>query len=276
MEYLREYLLAEGLSPRSVKHYLGAARRADAWFVERGWDLTAASAVEISAYVAELPRSFASRNLTRAALRHFWACAGRADPPLRALRVPTKPAMVCKALDEGDARILAKAALAHGGREGLAVALALYLGLRREEVATLRWDAFTDGWVHVMGKGDRPRDLPVAPLVAELLAAHQRQGAYLFVGRWGGHVSPATIWEWFRRIADDAGLGLVSTHIARHTCLATANDRTGDLRSTQDWAGHANPAVTAGYTRTTKVALVRVMLAIDYDAAARAALDDDA
>ena len=33
--------------------------------------------------------------------------------------------------------------------------------------------------------------------------------------------------------------------------IATANDATGDLRATQDFARHAHPETTAIYTRTT-------------------------
>lgn len=145
MDELREHLVGEGLSPRSVKHYLGATRRAIEWFDRQGWALAEASAVQVAEYVAQLPRTFSSRNLARAALRHYWAFAGRVDPPLRALRVPPKPAMVCKALDEGDARILAIRRRGPGRPGGPGVVLALYLGLRHEEVATLRWVAFTDG-----------------------------------------------------------------------------------------------------------------------------------
>jgi len=248
-----------------VKHYIGGARRALAWFEGQGWDLRHATAAQVADYLATLPRTWASRNLTRASLRHYWASVGRLDPPLRALRVPPKPRMVCRALDEDDARILSKAARAHGGREGLAVALGLYLGLRREEIATLRWDAFDGGWLTVMGKGERSRTLPVSPVVAELLATVERTGPYVFAGRFAGPVSTATVWEWTRRLSAAAGLAAVPTHVLRHTNLATANDRTGDLRSTQEWAGHVNPAQTSGYTRTTARRLTAVMDAITYD-----------
>lgn len=266
MADVREHLLAEGLSPRTVRHYLGAIGRAAEWFDARGLDLSQASAVDVAAYVEHLPRTWATRNLVRASLCHYWRALGRHDPPVRALRVPPKPRMVCKALERDDARLLAKAARSHGGREGLAVAVALYMGLRREEVARLRWDDLTDGWLRVMGKGDRTRTLPVHPVVVELLDAHDRAGPYLFTGRYGGHVNPATIWQWMRDVSTAAGLGPVPTHVARHTMLAEANDRTGDLRSTQEWAGHGDPSVTSGYTRTTARRLTAVMEAIDYEA----------
>lgn len=174
--------------------------------------------------------------------------------------------MVCRALDPDDARILAKAGRTARGPAGLAVALALYLGLRREEMAALRWDAFRAGWVTIVGKGDRSRTLPVHPVVTDLLAKHPRTDeTWVFPGRDRPHVSPATIWEWIRNVAEAAGVGQVPPHQLRHTCLATANDSTGDLRSTQEWAGHSRPETTAGYTRTTAKRLTAVMEALDYE-----------
>ncbi|MGH9178819.1 MAG: tyrosine-type recombinase/integrase, partial [Acidimicrobiales bacterium] len=245
------------------------------WCSAKGWDLRTLPPSGVAAYVDTLPRTWATRNVVRAALARYWVFTKRRNPPLAAIRVPPKPRMVCRALEPGDARILAKAARELGGPQGLAVVLGLYLGLRREEVATLRWDAFRDGWVTIVGKGDRSRSLPVSPKVAELLAAHPRRSeVWVFPGRGRPHITPSTVWEWTRTVAVLAGVGAVPPHVLRHTCLATANDTTGDLRSTQDWAGHTRPETTAGYTRTTARRLKSVMMSIDYEAAA-AHLDDE-
>lgn len=259
--------MAAGLAPRTVSHYLGAIRRAEEWFGARGLDLSQATAIQTADYLESLPRTWATRNLTRASLRHYWEWSEHLAAPVRALRVPPKPRMVCRALDDDDARMLAKAARAHGGREGVAVALALYQGMRREEVATCRWECFSDGWLTIMGKREKVRTIPVHNEVATLLDSHPRQGPYLFVGRGArSHVTPATVWAWFREMADRAGLGKVPTHVGRHTNIALIVDKTGDLRSAQEWAGHESPGQTAGYSRATKRRLQAVVAAIDYDA----------
>jgi len=59
----------------------------------------------------------------------------------------------------------------------------------------------------------------------------------------------------------------VRPHELRHTALATALDRTKDLRAVMTFAGHARPETTAGYTRTTRKRLEAVVAAIDYEAA---------
>lgn len=219
----------------------------------------------MSEYVATQPPTWSSRKGLRSALKHYWEFVARDRPPLRAIRVPPKPEMVCRALDEDDARILAKAARATGGLQGFAVALGLYAALRREEIATLRWDCFgEDGWMTVQGKGEKTRTIPVHPVVSEMCQALPRAGVFMFPGRFDHHVNPATIWQWIRELADEAGVGKVKPHQLRHTCLATQNDNTGDLRSVQHFAGHSRPETTSGYTRSTRRRLAAVVASLDY------------
>ena len=172
--------------------------------------------------------------------------------------------MVCKALDQDDARALVRAARTRGDRKGLAVLLGLYQGLRRAEIAALPWSAIgDDGWVTVVGKGSKTRVIPLHPVVLAALEAVPREGEYLFPGRFGGHVAGATVWDWAGEVAVDAGV-TTKLHWLRHTALATQNDATGDLRTVQHFAGHSKPQTTAGYTRASRRRLQDAVLAIDY------------
>jgi len=103
-------LVGIGLSPRTVRQYMHTITRAQDWFVVQGWDLATAGPEQVAAFLETKPTTHATRNLLRAAFTHYWDDIGRADPPIRALRVPPKPPMVCRALSEQDVRILAKAA----------------------------------------------------------------------------------------------------------------------------------------------------------------------
>jgi integrase len=257
-------LLYAGLSPRTVAAYVAVVMAAEQWFVARLWILAEATSAQVSAYSATKPRTFASQNLLRAALVRYWRMAGHPRPPVGALRVPPKPAMTCRALDEDDARILAKTARARGDPRGLAVLLGMYQALRREEIATLPTAAFDGDWMTVVGKGSKSRTIPLHAVVGTALDALPLAGEYVFPGRFGGPVSPATIWEWIREVADEAGVGPVRPHWLRHTCLATQNDATGDLRAVQAFAGHSRPETTAGYTRATRRRLIAVSRALDY------------
>ncbi len=257
-------LLARGLAQRTAKLYAVTIRRAERWWCQQGATLAAATPVEVVLYVRLQPETWATRKSLRSALGHYWEMVERHDPPLRAIRLPPKPVMVCKALEPDDARILAKAALARDDDLGLAVALGLYEALRREEIATMPWSAFDGDWLTVTGKGTVTATIPVHPKVKTLLERKPREGTWLFPGRFGGPVSPATIWAWVRIVATEAGVTGVTPHVLRHTSLSTANDATGDLRTVQAFARHSSPLTTSGYTRATKARLQTVVDSLDY------------
>ena len=157
-----------------------------------------------------------------------------------------------------------------GDREGLAVLFGLYAGLRRAEIASLRWRQIDAGWVTVLGKGDVERSIPLHPVILEALGGlsscvEAPQGRdWIFPGRFGGPTHPTTVWGWVRTIAESAGLGPIATHVLRHTALAVANDNTHDLRAVQELAGHARPETTAGYTRVRGQRLEATVRAITY------------
>lgn len=263
----RRLLYEQELGRRTVDVYARLIIRAEAWCEERGADLATADAELVQEWVdTEVPRSTSSRRQARSALDHYWRMVERPAPPLWVVRVPRTPLYVCRALDEGDAATLARAARARGDRQGLAVLLGLYVALRASEIAAVRWGDIGGGWLKVIGKGDQPAELPLHPIVLGALDRLPRaDDTWVFPGRFGGSVHPTTVWTWARAVADQAGLGQVPTHVLRHTCLATANDATGNLRATQSFARHVKPETTARYTRTTARRLTSVMEAIDYD-----------
>jgi integrase/recombinase XerD len=264
-ELFTEASTARGLARKTISVYLVALRKAD-----RSIDVDACTAEELRTYADTLPRTRWSRALLRSSLLAYWRATGRVDGPAGAIPVPSKPRMACRALEDADAAALAAAAGLRGDLKGLAVLLGLYTGLRRSEIASLRWsDVDATGWVTVVGKGDVTRTFPLHDELRAVLATTARRPArrghdWIFRGRWGEPVHPTTIWLWVREVADAAGLGAVPTHVLRHTALATALDNCRDLRAVQELAGHARPETTAGYTRVTRRRLVEAVTAIHY------------
>ncbi len=258
-EAFTDRMVAAGYAPKTCAVYRPPLVRADA----AGVDLDRVGPQELRDYAETLPRTRSSRALFRSALRCHWTLSGRSDGPWGAIRVPRQRKMVCRALDPEEAGVLARAALARGDRKGVAVLLGLYAGLRRGEIASMRWgDLGADGWLTVVGKGERVRVLPLHPVVLEALGV--RGAGFVFPGRWGGPQHPTTVWGWAREVSAEAGLGAVATHVLRHTALATSLDATGDLRAVQELAGHASPETTAGYTRATRRRLVAAVGAISF------------
>ncbi len=265
MDDFREYLAGLGLSARSIQLYAREAARAQAWLTSEGTDLLTAPPTLLAAYCDTFPRTCSSRKMLRSTFSHYWRFVSRPDPPTDAIRVPPRRRMVCRAVEEDDARILAKVAQSEGGHRGLALGFALFMGLRREEISRLAWSGFSGGWLTLTGKGDVTDAIPIHSTVVEMLERYPRAGTWVFPGRFGGPCNPATIWHWIKTLAEEAGVKDFTPHRGRHTALATANDNSGDLRTVQAIARHAQIQTTSGYTRATGRKMREVMEAIRYD-----------
>jgi len=112
--HLHRELTALGLSWRTVAQYANAIQRGERWFAGQGWTLATALPWQVVAYLETRPGTWATRNILRAAFKTYWELVGHPKPPLRAMRVPPKPAMVCRALTDDDARALATEARGPG------------------------------------------------------------------------------------------------------------------------------------------------------------------
>lgn len=261
---LRTELQGLGFAPKTVSTYVRVVGHADDWCRARGTTLAKVSGPLIAQYADTLSRSWSTRKELRSGLRHYWAITKRRNPPLAFIRVPPKPTMVCRAVDDHEAMMLAKTARAHADKKGMALALGLYQAMRREEMTRARWVDFEDGHVTIIGKFDKQRRIPLHPEILDKVATLERTSEYLFPGRFGDHVSLATVWAWIRKLAEEAGVPGVTPHQLRHTCLATQNDNNKDLRATMWFAGHSRPETTSGYTRSRETAVHAAMMSVDY------------
>lgn len=282
---ITQHLVGQGLSDRSVQQYRGQMLRAGKWFeFEASTTVDDAKPTDVARWCREaVANSRSSRMLAKRALGYYWELTGRADPPTMAIRVPPKPRYRCRALSVERSQKLSVAAVEwEDGPEGLAVLLGLYPPvLRRFEIAAMRWDGIDgDGWLTLIGKYDVEATIPVHSIVLERLAWWRdvytpsagptdsgcRPGEkYLFQGRQGrDHVTPATVWQWVKRVAKEAGIGDLTTHELRHTGLANLNDMFENLRATQAIARHADPTTTAIYTRATRATLAAMVRDFHY------------
>lgn len=146
-------------------------------------------------------------------------------------------------------------------------------GLRRAEVAGARWEDYDPdtGLLHVFyGKGGHQRELPVPPQLAEVLEAEPVHSGPLVkrTDGWGDqdvNLSPARIGVIGRQINERAGLRsrgrMVTNHAWRHTAASEMADADPDLRTTQEFLGHALLATTQVYVG--RVGLRKVRAAMD-------------
>lgn len=209
--------------------------------------------------------------------------------PFQDVHAPKAPRPIPKALGVDDAVQLADfvppvvADPWLEARDRAMVELLYSSGLRVSELTGLdvHAGAGARGWldldaaqVHVLGKGNKRREVPVGQAAMAALHAWLSQraaagrtpvgaSAALFVGRNGTRLTPQAVWQRVRQRAQQAGLPTsVHPHVLRHSFASHVLQSSGDLRAVQDLLGHANISTTQVYTRLDFQHLARA-----YDAA---------
>ncbi len=183
---------------------------------------------------------------------------------LAAVRTPRAPKSVPKALSAADAEaaldtVEELAREPWTGKRDLALLTLLYgCGLRISEALRLtRGQApLQTGTLLVTGKGDKQRQLPVLPVVAEAIAAYLAAcphrlaiGDPLFVGLRGGPLHPRLIQGRMQELRRLLGLPEHATpHALRHSFATHLLAGGGDLRAIQELLGHASLSTTQRYT----------------------------
>lgn len=265
MDEYTEWLIGAGLKPKTVRTYQLALLRALAWAAGQDLDLRylkPSQAVELSDL---WPHTNSSRRQLRSALVHYWEMCGVAGVA-KAIRVPPRPKPRWRGLEDDQVRALLTVANQDWPRGGV-VRIGIYLGLRREEIATLRWADFDSDltWVRVMGKGDRTRYVPVHPRIQVMLYRQRWPGEYVFPGRLGGHVSLTTVNNWLDQLAVTAGLGHIHPHQMRHTFGGKINDESRDVYLAKDLLGHEEVKTTEVYSRMKRDRLVEGIAYLDWE-----------
>jgi len=166
-------------------------------------------------------------------------------------------------------------------RERAIVWLMVGLGLRRMEVAGLRWEHYderTQVLIVCHAKYGHERALPVTAEVARALALIRGRGQIGPMIRsrndYNAPISPERVGYLASRILSRAGVKVaaydgVSGHAFRHTAASDVLDNCNDLRVVQAMLGHVNLSTTAIYLRRANAGQMRdAMSGRAYDEAA--------
>jgi site-specific recombinase XerD len=253
--------------------------------------------VQPSPAMPQAPQSQASHRLetrTTPARRHDLAAAARSHLPdnrrtisgLRQLSLLADPAFTRwsgrvwrllpqrapKALDERAAKRFLRAVEACPSARDRAIALVpFYAGARIAEVAALDIEdvqlSARKGGLHLVGKGEKSRDVPVVPELREALHAWlaerpETEDKALFVSRRGrSRMTTDAIDDVIHRIIQNAGLDdEVTAHVLRHT-YPTVKIRNGvDIVSVAQLMGHAKLDTTRAYTRPSEADLEKAAM----------------
>jgi integrase/recombinase XerC len=199
-------------------------------------------------------------------VRETLQAKGRADSP----RVNTNPALEIRApkakrslpvtLDPDQMAKLLElpAGDALTARDRAIMELLYSSGLRLAELVGLNLtDLLADNTVHVIGKGNKARIVPVGSKAREALAAWKLERASLakpdelalFVGKNGRRLGPWGVQSRVALWARQQGLHQhVHPHMFRHSFATHLLESSGELRGVQELLGHADIATTQIYT----------------------------
>lgn len=222
--------------------------------------------------------------------------------PVLGLRAPKAAKSLPKALSVDDAvRLSASSLSPSSSRAGLGavkpellvrdhalIELLYSSGLRVSEIVALDIappnqhtpsEQQGDGWldlnelqVHVLGKGSKPRIVPVGTPAAQAVRAWLEvrasmkgaaQTPAMFIGQNGTRLTARSIQLRLAQYAQALGLPVhVHPHMLRHSFATHILQSSGDLRAVQEMLGHANLSATQIYTALDFQHLAKI-----YDAA---------
>ena len=227
---------------------------------------------------AEHRRGLAPASLQRrlSALRSLFkfllARGELATNPAQGLRAPKAKRKLPQVLDPDEtAQLVAVATDTPLGRRDRAMLELFYSsGLRLSELCALRWRELDldEGLVHVTGKGNKQRVVPVGSHARAALAAWRADTpstptSPVFPGRGNAPISPRAVQARLRAAAQRQGVWKrVHPHLLRHSFASHVLESSGDLRGVQELLGHADIATTQIYTHLDFQHLAKV-----YDAA---------
>jgi len=161
------------------------------------------------------------------------------------------------------------------GERNRAIIETLYAcGLRVSELVTLRISNlfFQDGFLRVIGKGDKERLVPIHDFAAKSIDLYLNEVRvhiqpkpgeedYVFLNRRGSHLSRVMIFYIIRDLAAKAGIRkTISPHTLRHSFATELVENGADLRAVQEMLGHASITTTEIYTHLDRKFLKKTIL----------------
>ena len=264
-DYAYYLKIERGLSPNTVAGYLSDI---SLFFEESGLEPASVAPADIVDYLSERSDTLSKRSQARllSAFRSFFdwmilegamkenPCDG-VDPPKIGRYLPE-----VLSVQEVDDIIASVDTSTPAGLRDRAILEVLYgCGLRVSEAAGLRLsDIFAkEGFLRIVGKGDKERIIPLGEMAAEALETWY--GArpepcrgyedFVFLNRSGKSLSRVSIFNMVKKQAMLAGVRKeISPHTFRHSFATHLVENGADLRVVQEMLGHESILTTEIYT----------------------------
>lgn len=146
-------------------------------------------------------------------------------------------------------------------------------GLRVSELVELRLSNlyFDEGFLRVLGKGDKERLVPIGRIALKYLRIYMEEvrchepiqkgfANYVFLNRRGSTLTRVMVFLIIKELAHKAGLGKeVSPHTFRHSFATHLVEGGADLRAVQAMLGHESITTTEIYTHLDRSYLKQVI-----------------
>ena len=284
-EYLTWLRLERGRARSTVEAYRRDLRAWAEHLHHLGRAVTEVTEDDLVAWVGDLrerglaPSTRKRRIVAARNLHRYLAEEGHVDDDVGADVAPPPVARgLPKALTEAEVDALLSRVVGDDpvARRDRAILETLYgTGVRISELVSmsLRDLDLHDGFVRVVGKGDKERVVPVLGAAADALAAWltvDGRGAMIparwrrrddeeavFLNQRGGRLGRQGTWLVVKAHAAEAGLGdRLTPHVLRHSCATHLLDHGADIRAVQELLGHASIATTQVYTKVSTERLV--------------------
>jgi integrase/recombinase XerD len=173
LEQYVSHLARKGRDPRTVGRCRIALARFQTWATEEGVEVLAANEVDLEEYVAWMSGNLAATTAHRetgyvkAAYRYAVRRGTVPNSPAVHVEAPRVPEREPEVFSNDELRAM-RGAVSSGEEAVLFYGLA-YTGLRRHELAQLRWGDLdrAQGYVTVVGKGGKIRRVPLHPLLVD-------------------------------------------------------------------------------------------------------------
>lgn len=260
------YLKIErGLSPNTVAGYCSDMEH---FLEETGRAAAEVTSADIVGYIAGKADTLSRRSQARllSALRSFfdWMIlegdikenpCDRVDSPKIGRYLPE-----VLSVEEVEAIMDSVETGAAAGCRDRAILEVLYgCGLRVSEAVNLKWsEVFIDeGFIRVVGKGDKQRIVPLGEMAAEALLAWKEARPEaargfedtVFLNRFGKPLSRVSMFNMVKKQAFLAGVRKeISPHTFRHSFATHLIENGADLRAVQEMLGHESILTTEIYT----------------------------
>ena len=264
-DYAYYLKIERGLSPNTVAGYCSDLAL---FFEESGLEAPAVQAADIIDYLSAKSETLSKRSQARllSAFRSFfdWMIleGDMKENPCDGVQAPKIGRYLPEVLsvEEVDRIIASVDTSTPGGLRDRAILEVLYgCGLRVSEAVNLRISNiyFKEGFLRIVGKGDKERLIPLGEMAADALRAWfgarpEPARGYedsVFLNRLGKSLSRVSMFSMVKKQAMLAGVRKeISPHTFRHSFATHLVENGADLRAVQEMLGHESILTTEIYT----------------------------